>query len=598
MKRTFIIITALCALSFAAKAENVSVSQARQLAADFFFGKRNTDTKALEVRISLIDEPVSSGSSVIQSCPEYYIFNSSEGGFVIISGENSILPVIAYSPDGHFEPEAVPDGFVYWLGGVSKTVLKARLEGLAPTSEVASAWNMVGVSTKALGEGGKCLWTPTWSQSAPFNGECSGCVTGCVPTAIAEVMRYYQWPDAPEQTKIPAGSSQAEYDLTGHSYDFASMPTSTSAMKSASNEVKADVAGLLRDIGAAVDIEYGSSASSAFSEYITERMGLYFKYNKAARRLMRTMYSESEWISLLKASIDADIPVLYDGENSYEGGHQFIVDGYDGNDFIHMNWGWGDNMNSYVAIGVNDFYQDQAALFDFVPDKTASSSFGNSSLYLSYLETKTTEYQGIKANGTISKGNPFSVTIGAIGNTGPRTYSGQVKLAFQTKDGSSEADLSSPTSFNLALERLSMFTISGLTIPYDIAFGDKIVIKYTYGDEWRDFPGDYLGETVTAYPAVQAAVIDLPSSCPSGSRLELRLINAPYRSAGRCDWYITVPGASSETKILPGASSSSLDSYDRYYYNFSANGKYRIRVAVKDKSGIVIDSITTSLNVE
>ena len=231
------------------------------------------------------------------------------------------------------------------------------------------------------------LMTTTWNQHAPYNDMCPTygennvhCVTGCVATAFAQVMKYHQWPDVGEgyhsyicyvndetPVELSANFFQSVYqwDLMLDSYDEESSPESCAA-----------VAKLMSDVGISMDMGYGAS-SGAFENEAMYSMIRYFKYNELCYLLERDFYSAAEWDQILVDEISAGRPIVYCGY-SYSGmdsgGHAFVLDGFDTDGYFHVNWGWGGSDDGYflftlLAPSSNmNFKFLQDGLFGFVPN--------------------------------------------------------------------------------------------------------------------------------------------------------------------------------------------------------------------------------------
>ena len=205
------------------------------------------------------------------------------------------------------------------------------------------------------------------------------CVTGCVATAMAQVLYYHEYPE--NCPALPA------YTITSKGWTIKELPATTfewDKMRETYNgdetgESAEAVAKLMRYCGQAVNMKYNLGASSAhlFGDVLTEVFG----YSKNIRELYRDPYTTSQWEEMIYAELAANRPVLYSGQAADGGGHQFIIDGYDGNGLFHMNWGWGGMSDDYFVLSLvnpnnqgaggsqtNDAFQfDQSALFGVEP---------------------------------------------------------------------------------------------------------------------------------------------------------------------------------------------------------------------------------------
>lgn len=328
---------------------------------DLQSAKRKAGTFLKEKVSSIIDKPMN--LAYRQPLPDneeqtaFYVFNSSDGkGYVIVSGDDRTEQVLGYSPTGHIDPEAMPDNMKYYLGELAKeianidndvTVISRKSKRRAPVK-------------KAIDP----LITTHWDQDSPFNnmapyvinskGDTVRCVTGCVATAMAQVMNFYKYPDAtiadiPGYTSrsngfkldtIPAGAT-IDWDNMADTYDKNSTPAQCDA-----------VAKLMYLCGVSVRMNYGvSSSGSSLSEYTLIK---YFGYGKNARYVEKKNYSSLAWFNLIYNELAEGYPMYSDG-----GSHAYVIDGYDGDNMFHFNWGWGPGSDGYYLLSsVSEYYPD------------------------------------------------------------------------------------------------------------------------------------------------------------------------------------------------------------------------------------------------
>ena len=207
------------------------------------------------------------------------------------------------------------------------------------------------------------LITTQWDQGSPYNSQCptdpktkATCYTGCVATAMAQVMNYYKYPKATIAT-IPGYTTYTrQIQLTSISptaIDWDNMADKYGRGYTTTTAQNKAVATLMKLCGAACEMDYTSQGSSATTDKMAEVLRTIFGYASSIRYLHRMDYCANEWVELVYNELDAGRPVLYGGQ-SIGGGHQFIVDGYDGNGLYHVNWGWsGDNDNYFLLSILN-----------------------------------------------------------------------------------------------------------------------------------------------------------------------------------------------------------------------------------------------------
>ena len=297
---------------------------------------------------------------------DFYVFNASDGGsFVIVSGDDRAEPVLAYG-DGVLDMSDVPCNLRWMLDSYCE-----QLEYLHAHPE-AQVGLCIPVNDVTIAP----LLTCNWGQSAPFYNQCplfqgERSVTGCVATAMAQVMYYWQYPAqlpylngyyTREHRIYVQGLSARDLDWDNMINDYAATPYS--------NAQSDAVATLMRYCGQAVRMDYSPNGSGA---YVHDQLAAmkYFGYNHAASQLEKKNYSYDEWDVFLQNELLAGRPVLYSGNDPVAGGHAFVVDGYyDGK--YHVNWGWNGSYNGYFALGAFDvrgykFLASQEILYEMYP---------------------------------------------------------------------------------------------------------------------------------------------------------------------------------------------------------------------------------------
>lgn len=273
----------------------------------------------------------------------FYVFNAEgHNGFVIVSGDDRTIPILGYADQGSLDLEKLPKNAKVWLDGYAK-----QIQALGDASITTSPRRVIGTPVKPL-------LTCHWDQGRPYNNLCplgwsENCPTGCVATAMAQVMYYHKWPQgdvASPGWDLP--TTTFKWDLMKDEYDVSDTGESADA-----------VAELMYYCGAAVDMSYGVWESAA-SVYATD-MIKHFGYSTAAKTVHRRSYSTEEWEGLIYNELKNARPVLYSGcsgktEGGYSGGHEFVVDGYDDKGLFHVNWGWSGQSDGYFALSILNPY--------------------------------------------------------------------------------------------------------------------------------------------------------------------------------------------------------------------------------------------------
>jgi len=302
----------------------------------------------------------------VSGSPLYYAFNiNNSDGFVIVTADDILKPIIGYSTERNFVTPEAGTTIGNWLKVRGAEIKFAVETGLVADVKIVSQWNnyLSGMSSRLSGNSSVQTVTSfvqtTWNQSPNYNALCPGTgtnksVTGCVATAMAQIMRYWKFPaHGTGSSSYNTGSAgwgtlSANYGAT--TYNWANMPLSLAGPNN-------DVAVLNYQAGVSVDMQYSASGSGAWvitgdnpicaqRSYVT-----YFGYDPSAiHGEYRANYDDPTWTALLKSDLDIGRPIQYVGDDPNDGGHTWVCDGYDANDFFHMNWGWGGQSNGYFDI--------------------------------------------------------------------------------------------------------------------------------------------------------------------------------------------------------------------------------------------------------
>jgi len=277
----------------------------------------------------------------------YYLLSASDGqGYVIVAGDDRVPPVLGYSDSGTLSGE-LPEAMQTWLDGYA-----AQLEALDQEAAPDVPRHLSGQA--AIGP----LVPSRWNQGAPYNillPYVSGkhASTGCVATAMAQIMYTHRHPARPTQT-IPSYTTSTNSifmpSLAPVDFDWSAMKDIYYTNDTTSASATA-VATLMKYCAQSVKMNFLASSSGSLTSRIPGALATYFGYKPSARYLGREGYSTEEWEQMLYAELSAGRPVVYGG-NKKSGGHAFVCDGYDGNGMFHINWGWGSQSDGYFLLNV------------------------------------------------------------------------------------------------------------------------------------------------------------------------------------------------------------------------------------------------------
>ncbi|MCR5643696.1 MAG: C10 family peptidase [Prevotella sp.] len=341
-----LLLFSLMFLPIVAAAQKVNELQALQIAQQFMEGK--TFTAPAKARGTEVTVP---------NDKPYYVFNDQEGeGFVIVSGDERTPAILGYSDSGTFDYDNLPENAKAWIDGYAEQIKSIDKQDGEDRARAASP--------KLTKEVAPLLGDIAWRQDDPFNRLCptSGtahCLTGCGPTAMAQIMYYYRWPQGYGRGNVSyydeACQQRLSADFSKSKYDWDKMLPVYSGHFDDDDEQAKEVAKLMRDCGFSVEAHYerittcyGGDGTSSDGESICRALENYFDYKQTTCHLESYYYDKESWEQIIRNELDNKRPVLY-GSDLEEGGHLFVCDGYDKNGFFHMNWGWGGFANGYYV---------------------------------------------------------------------------------------------------------------------------------------------------------------------------------------------------------------------------------------------------------
>ena len=399
------------------------------------------------------------GSSSSETATSYYVFdNGSDKGFTIVSGDDELPEIVGYSAHGNSEHLMKTEGCAAFLKAYQKFVA-AFTQGDAKARKILAEQRAL----KADGRYQQPKITPllgdiAWNQETPYNKMCPKyegselSVTGCIATAMAQVMMYYKYPNELQAT-IPAYTTatnklKVNAISKGEEYDWDNMlPTYTEGEY---NTTQANaVAKLMFHCGAAVQMDYGDSSGALLRP---EDMSTYFGYDAdLLQEVYRSVYTLAEWKKILDRELEAKRPIIYGGVASHENGHQFVCDGSDGEGLYHINWGWSGDCDGYFDITLLDpdvpgtgagtpadgYNRDCSVIIGIAPDNESKDEplIKEHSLYADAYENhrKCTITNGERKNAS----EQFSLTVTPVfSNPTHNKFEGLVALGIRNADGS------------------------------------------------------------------------------------------------------------------------------------------------------------------
>lgn len=378
-----------------------------------------------------------------------YVFNKADnGGFMLLSADDIAFPMLGYTDAGAFDPANIPAEMQYWMDEYSRQIEFARARGVKASARrnYPAEWEYVAPLCKTQ-----------WDQGEPYNNDCPTSIgihlpTGCVATAMAQIMKYHNYPE------MGRGSINYSCMTLGQtlSMSFDQQPFEWNKMLNSytkgnySEEEGQAVSYLMKACGYASQMQYASGASGTSSQQAGVGMVTYFNYDKNIKCSERMEFTDSEWAELVYNQIKNVGPALYSGQAD-AGGHAFVVDGYDGNGYFHINWGWSGMCNGfYLLTALNPTEQgtggymggynfDQSLLYDIKrpanPDDNQPSFNG----YLSIHGTVNATMSGSQMSFTLKEWTVKTnngVFPGCYANTSLNAVSCDFGIEIVNADGS------------------------------------------------------------------------------------------------------------------------------------------------------------------
>jgi hypothetical protein len=307
-----------------------------------------------------------SKGEITLSQESYYVFpNANSKGFTIVSGDDRLPEIVGYSSQGSYDENNLPEGFVSFMEAYQNLCNKVNLgdaEALKNLAEIKAWRNKKNASAASTSAVAPLLGNIEWDQTSPYNNMCPRydsvhvAATGCVATAMAQVMAYYKYPkqlkaDIPGYVNRWNGIPMEIPTITREEgiYDWDNMLPKYNKEANATQQQKDAVAKLMYHCGAAVRMSYGPESAATVS---ATKLAKYFGYDADLMMdLNRATFTLDKWMQIIDTELAAGRPVLYGGQAS-DGGHQFVCDGKDGEGLYHINWGWSGSQNGYFDLSL------------------------------------------------------------------------------------------------------------------------------------------------------------------------------------------------------------------------------------------------------
>ena len=391
MNKTTIILRSLLmmlvlAVSTSVLAQQISESEAEEIAMSFLTRQQQSKPKKAAADDNALDLVYTEPSAEDSKTANLYVFRRKTGGFAIIAGDaraNSL--VLGYSDTNDFSAEQMPENVKYWLGEYARQI--DFLKNREPEVNAKARSKKMAVLKSADGDtDGEWLMETEWGQSNKYGYKDENdsrlyfnnftpvvggqhCVTGCVSTAMAQILYYHAMTDDTpykpsysgtfsyvwNNTTLTAPSSTGVYDWEKMALSFTDYQAYYENQSISNTPASTEIARLMYDCGVSVKMTYGVSGSSSYSSDVPSALQEHFGYSRFMQYTHKSNYStQQDWDAVMKNEIDNKRPVLYGANDANGGGgHAFIMDGYKGTigtDFkYHINWGWSGMCNGFYA---------------------------------------------------------------------------------------------------------------------------------------------------------------------------------------------------------------------------------------------------------
>ena len=353
MKRFTMILALVAMISMPMFAERITPETARKVA-ETFMQVRSGEKAELHL-INYADR---------DAFPNFYVFGT-DNSFIIISADDCVQPVLGYSFSNPFGTEKMPENVYSWLKGYDVMIESQIVSQEKASLETAKQWNNL-MNGQDIERKYRSAVSPmlsiNWDQNSPYNlyapaasgGPGGHCYAGCVATALAQIMKYHNYPTTGigthTYTHTTFGDLSANFGTT--TYQWNNMPTSLSNANQSQIEA---VAQLIYHCSIMVDMNFSANGSGAPTYKAANGLIQHFNYDSNLQYVKKDDYEDpNDWLNLLTAELNQSRPVFYAGgyyENNEYGGHAFVCDGYDENGKFHFNWGWSGRKNGYFSIG-------------------------------------------------------------------------------------------------------------------------------------------------------------------------------------------------------------------------------------------------------
>lgn len=347
--RKYFVFFVLFLLSIGSWAQQVSPEQAKEIASKFLkanYSRRNIKRNAPAVSTMKTDVVFEATDTSGQPYV-YAVTSTQQDGFVLVSGDERFAEVLGYTDEGTFDEKNMPENMRTFIQGYIDEMKYLESVDYQPSTTADARRNAAAAKSDI-----SAMVTTQWNQGAPYNAQCpedpsthQTSVTGCVATAMAQVVAYhikhFQDQEQGKLTSLKAdipGYTTATHHISVPIITDRNLPNSNLLLNSYANDAgsvdeKAAVAKLMYDCGVSVYMDYASSSSGSNGAYAPNALINYFGFDSTTRLVKRSKYTYAEWIDLMYGELADQRPIFYGGQSA-GGAHAFVLDGFRASDAL------------------------------------------------------------------------------------------------------------------------------------------------------------------------------------------------------------------------------------------------------------------------
>lgn len=472
MKKISLLITLIFAFALNSLAKPRTAEQMKAAAAAVL----NTQTMAKGLNFSAADV------TLIDSRSQTVIYGNA-GGYAVVSKDDTFSPILGYS-DTAMSDNPAP-AFLWWLETINKSMENMLANGTEPQHVQPAPEYRTSVPE---------LLTTRWGQDTPYNLQCpeytvnnvkDNYVTGCVATAMAQIMKYHNYPEKGYGKTIyrlnpgDGATLTIEADFGNTTYDWANMLDSYIPGRYNDEQANA-VATIMYHCGVSVRMNYAKDGSGAFSYDACTALRTNFLYDKNIKHYSRDFMPNEEWMNIIYRELNDNCPILYGGVTTANAGHAFVFDGYDADGLVHVNWGWEGESNGYYDVAsLNGFSEGQNMVIIRLPNDDRFESQYHSMWGLGYKLVITKTITALK------------VSCDALYNMDVDKFTGELALMALNTETGDKTNLSTIYGTNVlsGIKYGSGMSLPGVSVPYtqlsDGTYRIYLATKSTLETDWQ-----------------------------------------------------------------------------------------------------------------